>query len=71
MMDGADAPTVIISIHPPRGGWDKAYVLDVVYTQISIHPPRGGWDRCPKCLYVQRIEFQSTHPVGGGTLMEV
>ena len=35
----------LISIHPPRAGWDKTPVIATVNSQISIHPPRAGWDR--------------------------
>ena len=39
-------------------------------TMISIHPPREGWD-LPVCLegFPLHIQFQSTHPVRGGTWM--
>ena len=35
---------IIISIHPPREGWDfwENGVLNA--SMISIHPPREGWD---------------------------
>ena len=36
-------------------------------SSISIHPPRGGWDPCTNPLLCEQQEFQSTHPVGGGT----
>ena len=34
---------------------------------ISIHPPRAGWDQKRRCCSVEPREFQSTHPVRGGT----
>ena len=40
----------LISIHPPREGWD--FQLDVfdIAIFISIHPPREGWDKNQGCL---------------------
>ena len=39
--------------------------------RISIHPPRAGWDReCAKMSY-RHQEFQSTHPVRGGTCFRI
>ena len=35
---------VLISIHPPREGWDKSQRKDKQVFKISIHPPREGWD---------------------------
>ena len=41
--------------------------LDTTKSRISIHPPRVGWDfdffNTPAVLF----QFQSTHPVWGGT----
>ena len=35
----------VISIHPPREGWDDATpVTSPFLPLISIHPPREGWD---------------------------
>ena len=34
----------LISIHPPRVGWDYAQAMMKKYEEISIHPPRVGWD---------------------------
>ena len=58
----------MISIHPPREGWD--YGTDTHGWPIagfqSTHPVRGG------TLPLQALKkikgFQSTHPVRGGTL---
>ena len=58
----------IISIHPPRVGWDaKIGGLAAQKAKISIHPPRVGWDRTERCQRQRRSKFQSTHPVWGGT----
>ena len=57
-----------ISIHPPRAGWDAGLrTLDAVLEEISIHPPRAGWDMVPLTSQRDIYEFQSTHPVRGGT----
>ena len=37
-------PTDMISIHPPREGWDKNFRHTLFTGSISIHPPREGWD---------------------------
>ena len=56
-----------ISIHPPRVGWDmQGYFFRGAVT-ISIHPPRVGWDAYEKLINTPVSEFQSTHPVWGGT----
>ena len=34
----------LISIHPPRVGWDAVAPADDGGVLISIHPPRVGWD---------------------------
>ena len=35
----------LISIHPPREGWDYLSALaDDLGVAISTHPPREGWD---------------------------
>ena len=35
----------LISIHPPREGWDVFIVFLLLFSDvISIHPPREGWD---------------------------
>ena len=59
----------IISIHPPREGWDrKIFSSRIISTMISIHPPREGWDVGGWFTAPNRFEFQSTHPVRGGTV---
>ena len=40
------------------------WVLD---GEISIHPPRAGWDMKQSRAAFTSLEFQSTHPVRGGT----
>ncbi len=35
--------------------------------RISIHPSRVGWDPLPDPVPLDRLEFQSTHPVWDGT----
>ena len=58
-----------ISIHPPREGWDVASAggRGIAYP-ISIHPPREGWDLLQAVvLPLFFFQFQSTHPVRGGT----
>ena len=35
--------------------------------RISIHPPRVGWDRSAGTKKFPFMQFQSTHPVWGGT----
>ena len=58
----------IISIHPPRAGWDCRQHRPFSRKELfqSTHPVRGGTDIyiSPACMYI----FQSTHPVRGGTL---
>ena len=56
-----------ISIHPPREGWDGQRALDGLVDIISIHPPREGWDGIHPAVERCCGEFQSTHPVRGGT----
>ena len=60
----------MISIHPPREGWDiQIEFCEGGKTDISIHPPREGWDIFMELGLVSRaMRFQSTHPVRGGTL---
>ena len=73
---GEGRPTIIvaitsrgISIHPPRGGRDAIALLSAsTASRISIHPPRGGRDQ-DTIFNGVAFEFQSTLPVGGGTLM--
>ena len=60
---------VKISIHPPRAGWDLlGGALSQQDVLISIHPPRAGWDFVSVQMWYPLKEFQSTHPVRGGTI---
>ena len=56
-----------ISIHPPRVGWDGYLRTMADKTNISIHPPRVGWDPPTIPGIESDWQFQSTHPVWGGT----
>ena len=57
----------LISIHPPRAGWDVPAPLHQAVAPIfqSTHPVRGGTDFLPASS--ELVQFQSTHPVRGGT----
>ena len=56
----------LISIHPPRGGWDQGIGACRLGGDISIHPPRGGWDsRVGRCT-VFRSNFNPPTPWGVG-----
>ena len=57
----------VISIHPPRAGWDIDRCKPASVRQISIHPPRAGWDFKDVLKLTHAKPFQSTHPVRGGT----
>ena len=58
----------IISIHPPRVGWDGTAKEIAALVVISIHPPRVGWDH-PQRPGADPIHI-SIHPprVGWDTL---
>ena len=58
---------VCISIHPPRVGWDQVKMSSSTVVPISIHPPRVGWDHLYAPTHLGISQFQSTHPVWGGT----
>ena len=58
---------ISISIHPPREGWDKYLLQKAMSVFISIHPPREGWDINFLLIQGSVSQFQSTHPVRGGT----
>ena len=60
-------PHAGISIHPPRAGWDCRDWTPPEDLTISIHPPRAGWDIMVGDEMRRVKEFQSTHPVRGGT----
>ena len=54
-------PTLGISIHPPRTGWDSIVPPWATVTRwISIHPPRTGWD--PVCHELRIRDMISLHP---------
>ena len=57
----------VISIHPPRAGWDGRRSRPSSEPTIfqSTHPVRGGTISLFRCE--NGIRFQSTHPVRGGT----
>ena len=57
----------MISIHPPRAGWDFRHNVVIQIANISIHPPRAGWDGNAMSAIPLVWVFQSTHPVRGGT----
>ena len=56
-----------ISIHPPRGGWDKS--ADLLHTRVRNFNPPTPWGVGQDNVFAQFLvnRFQSTHPVGGGT----
>ena len=58
---------ILISIHPPREGWDVDAIGGFNVLPISIHPPREGWDLALLTTMLIKRLFQSTHPVRGGT----
>ena len=58
----------LISIHPPRAGWDPDRRPQAWEGGISIHPPRAGWDDYLFAKDDAADPFQSTHPVRGGTV---
>ena len=57
-----------ISIHPPRGGWDLMRLRRYPHERYFNPPTPWGVGQ----VRFQRIrspgQFQSTHPVGGGTV---
>ena len=60
----------LISIHPPREGWDLDETVGPEnWQRISIHPPREGWDMMFDYNSQKWKRFQSTHPVRGGTTL--
>ena len=50
----------VISIHPPRVGWDHSGHRPALNQHISIHPPRVGWDKAVGCCTC--AEYISIHP---------
>ena len=58
-----------ISIHPPRGGWDQRTAQS--FPVVTYFNPPTPWGVGPfKVVKIPKAEskFQSTHPVGGGTI---
>ena len=69
---GTDAPgrhtgLPVISIHPPRVGWDLcgASFLSARWG-ISIHPPRVGWDQMRLWVVQETRNFNPPTPCGVG-----
>ena len=56
----------LISIHPPRGGWDLRRSVDSTALPISIHPPRGGWDSSGARTASTATDFNPPTPWGVG-----
>ena len=56
-----------ISIHPPLVGWDDPETVARLLRDISIHPPLVGWDFGGYSYSKAQSQFQSTHPLWGGT----
>ena len=55
----------IISIHPPRAGWDVFLAQEPpALCAISIHPPRAGWDS-PRLIKLNKTRI-SIHPPRAG-----
>ena len=60
-------PTLLISIHPPRGGRDLIIIYYKRKTElISIHPPRGGRDSRSVKRSERRCYFNPPSPWGEG-----
>ena len=63
-LDALDLCPILISIHPPRAGWDICPRFRHRHRHISIHPPRAGWDfEYPSCSIRTWI---SIHPPRAG-----
>ncbi len=45
----------MISIHPPRMGWDRCTTWATKTAAISIHPPRMGWDSKNKWIFLSFV----------------
>ena len=57
----------VISIHPPRGGWDEMICsARSGGNEISIHPPRGGWDDYVLIVRYTSGNFNPPTPWGVG-----
>ena len=59
----------LISIHPPRGGWDRRMPAQAP-CEVHFNPPTP-WGVGPTGSGILGLlgTFQSTHPVGGGTVV--
>ena len=60
---------VYISIHPPRAGWDRTSPIKLgSFSATHFNPPTPcGVGLSPDMMRWRCAEFQSTHPVRGGT----
>ena len=57
----------IISIHPPRAGWDPDFPPGAAAVGYFNPPTPCGVGPAADVAPVVRCKFQSTHPVRGGT----
>ena len=57
----------IISIHPPRVGWDSPFPYHFQSTRYFNPPTPCGVGQACSATRRYRPQFQSTHPVWGGT----
>ena len=58
-----------ISIHAPREGSDVSLRVQVIHLVISIHAPREGSDGIHTAKVAEILEFQSTLPARGATII--
>ena len=61
-------PGCLISIHPPRVGWDAGMPDHARRIVISIHPPRVGWDCTGQLPEPSVSYFNPPTPCGVGRL---
>ena len=61
------APVRVISIHPPRAGWDRCGTSPQAEPEDFNPPTPCGVGRSTFAPPGSPTEFQSTHPVRGGT----
>ena len=66
MLRVAREPELVISIHPPRVGWDALHGGSDVVSPISIHPPRVGWDPLHQKGWRCSRNFNPPTPCGVG-----
>ena len=60
-------PQALISIHPPRMGWDLTPPEQYdIWNAVSIHPPRMGWDHGARHLSGHHLHFNPPTPYGVG-----